>query len=208
MSTEIAIVLFVIGAGALILSVVVDRRPARPKRPVVLDVEAEAEATADLILEPGEPAGSPEAPPAPEPAPIRAGDQASAAGARLARLRAELTEGPEPAAEPVAPVEPATRTHAGRVFAAVAAVGRAPEGRPSPGPGSISGVAVEQPSPRPEAEASLAEAEGPSGPGHTHAAPLVNHSDLVSHMRQEHADLESRGSTIQMRLQHEGAHAN
>ena len=64
MSTEIAIVLFVIGAGALILSVVVDRRPARPKRPVVLDVEAEAEATADLILEPGEPAGSPEAPPA------------------------------------------------------------------------------------------------------------------------------------------------
>ena len=194
MSTEIAIVLFVIGAGALVLSVVVDRRPSRPKHQVVLDVEAEAEAL--------------EAPPAPEPAPMRAGDEASAAEARLAQLRAELTRGPEPAAEPVAPVEPATRTDAGRVFAAVAAVGRAPEGELSPAPESISERAVEQPSPRPaEVAASLGEGEGPSGAGHTHAVPLVNHSDLVSHMRREHAGLESRGSTIQMRLLHEGAHA-
>lgn len=237
MSTAIGVILFIIGAGSLVASVVMDRRPApsatRGDEPVVpdeleADADLEAAATSADVPEPIEAeveAASVEGEPGPERAeperaeperaepetqsadvaeaePIArpeavlpsAADRASAAEARLATLRAELTgEAPAEPEEPASPPEPSTRADAGRVFAAVASVGRAPE----------PGTAPEQAPPEaPQAEQPLV------GIGHTHAVPVVSHSDLVTHMRSEHPDLESGGSTIQMRLLHERAHAD
>jgi len=152
-------------------------------------------------------------------------DRASAAEARLAELRAELvgspgpSPGPELEPEPVGPAEASTRPDARRVFAAVASVGRAPEEetarepeQPAPAPAE-----AEQPTDTVPATEELgtaeettpaAEVEEPPDTGHRHSLPLVNHSDLVTHLRREHLDLESSGSTIQMRILHERAHAS
>ncbi len=134
-----------------------------------------------------------------------AADRASAAEARLATLRAELTgEAVAVQEEPAASPEPSTRADAGRVFAAVASVGRAPEPETATEAAPELEPATEEAAPPegPEAE------EPPAGTGHTHAVPVVSHSDLVTHMRSEHPDLEAGGSTIQMRLLHERAHAD
>ena len=41
---------------------------------------------------------------------------------------------------------------------------------------------------------------------HVHDEPLLGHSDLVAHIRDDHEDLAQGGSTIQLRLLHERAH--
>jgi hypothetical protein len=85
----------------------------------------------------------------------------------------------------------------------VASVERAPEPESAP-----------EAAPEPEAAAQAAPPEAPqteeppAGAGHTHTVPVVSHSDLVTHIRSEHPGLESGGSTIQMRLLHERAHAD
>ena len=101
----------------------------------------------------------------------------------------------------------------------VASVGRAPEEEEplEPEPLAPAGTEPEQPAPtlpaaeeteQPEEPAPAAEVEEPPDTGHRHALPLVNHSDLVTHLRREHPDLESSGSTIQMRILHERSHAS
>jgi len=273
MSTAIGVALFVIGLSALLLSVLMDRRPPSRERaaaegtdvqtsgtsqgetdivvgepdvmaPTTEDLAVEAEATVpQLEPEPEVPAPStapatapattwsPAARPGSEPA-MSPDDRASAAQARLAKLRAELVGSPGPssepelepepepvAPEPVAPAEASTRPDARRVFAAVASVGRAPEEetarepeQPAPAPAE-----AEQPTDTVPATEGLgtaeettpaAEVEEPPDTGHRHSLPLVNHSDLVTHLRREHLDLESSGSTIQMRILHERAHAS
>ena len=44
------------------------------------------------------------------------------------------------------------------------------------------------------------------GLDHLHDAPLLGHSDLVSHVRDDHEEIAQVGSTIQLRLLHERAH--
>lgn len=290
MSTIIGIVLFVVGVGALVASVLMDRRApvvarrsggARVERPSpaqerpvaapVIEIEEPAEP------EPAEP--EPAEPPAldvPAPrevpsqgpsgavvaAPASSADRLATAEARLAELRAELSGGRStppstetrsaaPPAEsgpsaPTAPMEPSSAPEAGsepapapsraadagRVFAAVASVGRDPtvvpevmpaepapvEPEPSavaeapstPVTSATSPEAADEPGPSsttaPPA-APTAEAEAAASQGHTHALPIVNHSDLITHLRREHPDLGSGGSTIQMRVVHERSHA-
>lgn len=248
MSTAIGVALFVIGVGALLLSLLMDRR--RPSRkaspaaatavaseepgqadpgvdePTVVAPEAVERAAAEDLQPPEAPRT--ETPPTPEPAELPVGgvpavpeepapgavdapgDKAAAAEARLAQLRAELVRTPSSEThaavpEPSAAPETRTRTEAGRVFAAVASVGRAPEepvdqGRPFEE--AARGVAA------PEIVGAPAALETEPPAGHRHAVPLVNHSDLVTHMRREHPDLGTGGSTIQMRLLHDRAHAD
>ncbi|MGZ8804810.1 MAG: hypothetical protein ACXWZG_05870, partial [Microbacterium sp.] len=185
MSTAIGVTLFVIGVGALLLSVLRDRPPPSRGRLPAQATDAETSGTpheeADVAV--GEPDvmttaaasapatvtaadWSPAARPEPEPAPTSPGDKASAAGARLAQLRAELVGRLEP--EPVAPAEQAAP-------ALQIAEGTEETGETAP----------------------AVEVEEPPGSGHRHAFPLVNHGDLVTHLRHEHPDLESSGSTIQ-----------
>ena len=259
MSTAIGVTLFVIGLGALLLSVLMDRRPPSRELPAAegtdvqtsgtpqeeadvaagepdvmargveeLEVEAEApvpqsepepEVPAASPVPAAAPAAawSPVARPAPEPTPPSAEDRASAAEARLAKLRAELVGSPEPEPEPVSSAEASTRAAAGRVFAAVASVGRAPEDEapleyeplvPAGVEAAASALPVTQGTETAEETTPAAEVEETPGAGHRHGVPLVNHSDLVTHLRREHPDLESSGSTIQMRILHERAHAS
>lgn len=254
MSTVVAVVLFVIGVGALILSAVLDRRaPARdgadrkvpsageeasvPEEPESIEtgtdlaaeaeapeLEAEAVVVADVEAEEPEISGPESEVSAAEEQEAEpeavSEDRAAAAEARLQRLRAELAgsmlaaeeaQPQEPSPEP-APVAETTASDARRVFAAVAAVGQAPAEsevvEPEPA----------EPEPaEPEGEPGVEGAIEASGPQaaiaaegeleHQHAVPLVNHSDLVTHLRSQHPDLESSGSTIQMRLLHERWHA-
>lgn len=217
MSTWIAVLLFVIGAVALVASIAVERRPARRGASAPAEAEAAAKTAETEVAEaeetvaevaPAEPPPS-EVAPEPEPlaviatpeaAPASPGHEATGAEDRLARLRAELTGAPEAQAAPAAPSGPAERADPGRVFAAVASVGRAPEADEL-----LEAAEVPETAPAPPHET---EAEEAPGAGHTHALPLVNHSDLVTHLRREHTDVESNGSTIQMRLLHEQAHAS
>ncbi len=241
MSTAIGVILFIVGVGALITSVVLDRRspkagprpgsepeastaeepieaevaPAGVEPEPELEAEPEVQTAPEVVPEPEpEAAAEPEAetaPAAPEPraraASDAAADRAAAAEARLAKLRAELALGAAAVSGGKAPEEPAPQepapdrgADAGRVFAAVASVGREPEpatGVEEPRP------ATEAPEPEPAAEAP----EPSGGEGHTHAVPIVSHSDLVMHLRRQHPDLDASGSTIQMRQIHERAHA-
>jgi hypothetical protein len=223
MSPAIGIALFVIGVGALLLSIVMDRRPPSGK--------AAPEVATDLAPEAPEPEPEPispetaalsttvaetgvveQGPDEPEPVPS---DRGAAAEARLEKLRAEfvaaptqpdpsVTPGPSPA------TEPAARPDAGRVFAAVASVGRGPqEDLPEPSSAGAPEPATSTQGSIPE-QVLLADREpaAASESGHGHAIPIVSHSDLVSHLRREHPDLESGGSTIQMRRLHDGAHAS
>ena len=221
MSTAIGVTLFVIGLSALLLSVLMDRRPPSRERAAAEATDVQTSGTpqeeTDMVV--GEPDA--EAPTTEEleveAAPASHEDEASAAKARLAKLRAELVGSPEP--EPVAPAEASTRTDAQRVFSAVASVGRAPEEETyrEPDQPAPARAEAEQPGDGPPATEGTgtakettpaAEVEEPPGTGHGHALPLVNHSDLVTHLRREHLDLESSGSTIQMRILHERAHAS
>jgi outer membrane biosynthesis protein TonB len=61
-----------------------------------------------------------------------------------------------------------------------------------------------EPEPEPEPEP----AQAPSAVGaHVHEQPMLGHSELVSHLRDEHEGVPFDGSTIQLRLLHERAHA-
>lgn len=233
MSTAIGIILFVVGAGALVLSVLMDRRPSQTARPS-RDRARPAETDAPVPVEPQ--ASEPETPGPDTPEPrtpepdvlehsMAAEGAASAAHERLAKLRAELVATPEPESEmaaraepepePVAPAEASVRTDAGRVFAAVASVGRAPE-EPTFAEPPIPVAAEDEPSPpvvsaepavpAPD-ETPDARDDAGGGAAHGHTVPLVNHSDLVTHLRREHPSLDASGSTIQMRLLHERDHA-
>jgi hypothetical protein len=148
MSPIIGVTLFVIGVGALLLSILMDRRP--PSRKPAADTTTEV----GRAMPDGERA-------------VLATDEPEVTEARLEMLRAEFV-GARPQPGPTASPEPAIT----------------PE-RPQ----------VTETSARPEA-------------GHGHAISIVSHSDLVSHVRREHPDLESGGSTIQMRRLHDGAHAS
>lgn len=240
MSPAIGIALFVIGVGALLLSIVLDRRPVsrKPVADATADVgsgtpdeeraasvaevtEVALAAEPDLAAEP--PAAAVQAAVGhPVPAPS---DRGAAAEARLEKLRAEFagrgtqagSAAPQPAASPEPPriSEPAARPDAGRVFAAVASVGRDPQEEGGSGPSS---AAEPEPTallePEPVVPEPSGEPEGVTGSEpvarveHGHAIPIVSHSDLVSHLRREHPGLESGGSTIQMRRLHDGAHAS
>jgi hypothetical protein len=269
MSTAIGVILFVVGIGALIASVVLDRRPPRattrpepaahaPATEEPSEVASE-EAEPEVALDAG-PGTGPEVEAAPastpaaalEPTPTAprsepseaadaAADRAAAAEARLAKLRAELAGGsapgvagtamvtPEPQVEAVPErVEPGPEAgetdrgrEAGRVFAAVASVGREPEPQVEPEPRRPAVVAPapdeagtaheapaldEAPAPEVVAEDAEAPAATEAGTDHTHALPIVNHSDLVMHIRRQHPGLDTGGSTIQMRVIHERAH--
>lgn len=220
----LGIVLFVVGLGALVASVVVDRRAASQIAPVEAawatgDMSADAEAEVpssepELITSDISPAAAEEAAAA-----------AEVARARLAELRAELLRTAPRPAEPEpqeAPARETTAQEAERVFAAVAAVGR-----PTPEPESATAeepvpeaedakpeaaaVAVE-PLPQPESsepEVSTDEVppEDAEHAEHAHEDPIANHGDLVAHLRSQHPEVEEGGSTIQMRALHEQAHA-
>ncbi|MGE5460325.1 MAG: hypothetical protein ACM3WR_06840 [Solirubrobacterales bacterium] len=242
MSPAIGIALFVIGVGALLLSIVLDHRPVSRQPAPAPDATADvgsgtpdeeraasvAEVTEVALVaesgpapDPPEPATSVPAAAAadtavghPEPAPS---NRAATAEARLETLRAEfagrgtqaVSATPQPAASPEPPPigEPSARPDAGRVFAAVASVGRAPQEDGS-GPSSAAEPEPEPVAPEPPGELGAVTGSEPAAVEHGHAIPIVSHSDLVSHLRREHPDLESGGSTIQMRRLHDGVHAS
>lgn len=207
-------VLVVAGAITLVLAARADRRASAPR-----DADTAAPAGEEAVEpsagepEPGTPAaGSAAAEPAAaaqpaaaepaaasepvadvEPGPTSVGDEA--VRARIATLAAELRPESEPApaleAE-VAPARSTTAQEAERVFASVAAVGR-----PAPEPEA----AIE-----PETHVEPASAAA-SSVGHEHERPVANHSDLLAHVRAEHDGIPTAGSTIEMRILHEQAHA-
>lgn len=228
MSPAIGIALFVIGVGALLLSIVLDRRPppgktapdgatdlapeAPEREPEPVSPETISPETAVLATTVAEAGAVERGPDEPEPVPS---GRAAAAEARLEKLRAEFVAAPaEPDIAVMPEASPAVgspaRPDAGRVFAAVASVGRAPQeelpepssaGAPEPAVSTQGSIADQMRLAEPE-PAATTEA------GHGHAIPIVSHSDLVSHLRREHPGLESGGSTIQMRRLHDGAHAS
>jgi hypothetical protein len=244
MSPAIGIALFVIGVGALLLSIVLDHRPVSRQPAPAPDATADvgsgtpdeeraasvAEVTEVALVAESDPAPDPPEPatsiPAadtavghPEPAPS---NRAATAEARLEKLRAEfagrgrqVVSAAKPAATPEPPPigEPSARPDAGPIFAAVASVGRAPQ-EEGPGPSSAAEpepTALLEPepvAPEPPGELGAVTGSEPAAVEHGHAIPIVSHSDLVSHLRREHPDLESGGSTIQMRRLHDGAHAS
>jgi hypothetical protein len=56
-------------------------------------------------------------------------------------------------------------------------------------------------------EEAVAEVEDLGDAAHRHDQPMLGHSELVSHIRDYHEDVPFDGSTIQLRLLHERAHA-
>lgn len=205
MSTAIGVILFIIGAGSLVASVVMDRRPApsatRGDEPVVpdkleADADLEAAATSADVPEPIEAeveAASVEGEPGPE-------------RAEPERAEPERAE-PETQSADVAEAEPIARPEA--VLPSAADRASAAEARLATLRAELTGGALEPGTAPEQAPPEASQAEQPLvGIGHTHAVPVVSHSDLVTHMRSEHPDLESGGSTIQMRLLHERAHAD
>lgn len=85
---------------------------------------------------------------------------------------------------------------------------------PEPGPGPVAATASEPEAAPVGAAAPVADHGGPgsldvpsdAGSGHDHDQPLLNHSDLVSHVRDHHEGVRTDGSTIQLRLLHEREH--
>jgi len=193
------VVLVLAGVIALALSARADRRAAAPSDAS----EAAALPAEDVGPEPGSDDEAARPAPVSEPVPEAVPEPASvddeAVRARIEALAAELrSEGqPRPGLEgPAAPGPETTAQEAERVFASVAAVGR--------------------PAPEPEAQveaasgarsASEPEPAAPPGIGHEHERPVANHSDLLAHVRAEHTGISTSGSTIQMRIMHERAHA-
>jgi len=56
-------------------------------------------------------------------------------------------------------------------------------------------------------EEAVADVEDLGDTAHGHDQPMLGHSELVSHIRDYHEDVPFDGSTIQLRLLHERAHA-
>lgn len=83
-----------------------------------------------------------------------------------------------------------------------------------PEPGPVAATASEPDAAPGGAAVPVAEHGGPgslddpsdAGSGHDHDQPLLNHSDLVSHVRDHHEGVRTDGSTIQLRLLHEREH--
>jgi hypothetical protein len=198
-------VLVLAGVIALVLSVREDKRARAPR-------EESAEASAEVPRPRSQPTAEAESAPAPEVEPaVEAASGAkpavddAAVRARIAALAAELKAPSEVAGEPATETNrETTAREAERVFASVAAVGRAtpeheeelaPEPEPEP---------VDRVTPAVAGEAGAGEI---SGAGHEHERPVANHSDLLAHVRREHTHISTTGSTIQMRILHERAHA-
>jgi hypothetical protein len=75
----------------------------------------------------------------------------------------------------------------------------------------VAGPEVSEPEPEVAApdESAVPEAEGEAvdETAHRHDQPMLGHSELVSHIRDYHEGVPFDGSTIQLRLLHERAHA-